>query len=1075
MRRLPGQAARSFARLLHTLAHVAMAVAVVGGLLLAAAAWRLSRGPVDLVWLTHRIEATVNADGGPTTLSIGSTALAWEGFARGVDRPLDLRLTDVRVTDAGGRRQVDVPRAEVSLSIGALLRGRVEPRGVELDGARLTLRRAADGTTSVDLGTLGETTDTDQPESEAVPATKGPSPVVALLAELARPATNDRGQARGMFSQLRRVRISDASVVIVDRQLEATWHAPHGDIDLKRRDEGGVDGTAALTLALGDQTATLAVVATLGTGAGETGTGQTSAGRTHLRIRLSPVAPAALARAAPKLAPLAGLDAPVSLEATLDLGATLQPERGRLTAHIGSGAARIGGSVVPIQDAALVVEGTPELISLQTARLALLGHDGGAPTVLQASGTVRHEAGRYAAALTLDLDQLDFADLGRLWPEDIGHNARVWLVGNITAGMARNGHVEASLEATDSLTDLALTSATGTLEGSGLTVHWLRPVPPIEDGAAVVRIVDPDTLDIAVSAGHQRSGKTGLTLKSGRMRITGMSQHDQYSTIQADITGPVPDTIALLKEPRLELLDKHPIELRDPAGDAAVTLTVTLPLDNKVTMDDIGIHAVSHLTGLHLGALVAGHDLDQGVLDLDATADGLTVKGHAQLAGIAAQLDAMMDFRTGPPTQVVQRVVASGRPGAGQLVAAGLDPNGTLFGEVPLKATYLQHRAGDAQVALEADFTPATLVVPPIGWRKPVGVPAKGTAVVLLDKDRLRGIERIAVDGDGLTLRGSARAAGGQIVAVQVDRAVFGRNDLQGSVQMPDRGPIAASLSGASIDLAPKLTAKSPKKEKSKGEPPAGPAWTLDAQFDRVLLAGDRMAAGVKVHVENDGRLTQVLHVNGRTGGTAPFAADIVPDRGVRTAAATAADAGALLRGLDVVRTMEAGTLSIKGRYDDGAVGHPLIGTALIDGFRVRGAPGLAKLLQAMTLYGLVDVLRGPGIGFEHLIAPFRYDDDGLTLDNARAFSPSLGLTAKGRIDLDDEQIDMEGTIVPAYFFNSLLGNIPLIGKLFSPEQGGGVFAAKYALRGPLDDPSVSVNPLSALTPGFLRNIFGLF
>ena len=189
----------------------------------------------------------------------------------------------------------------------------------------------------------------------------------------------------------------------------------------------------------------------------------------------------------------------------------------------------------------------------------------------------------------------------------------------------------------------------------------------------------------------------------------------------------------------------------------------------------------------------------------------------------------------------------------------------------------------------------------------------------------------------------------------------------------------------------------------------------------------------------------------------------------------SASDAGALLRGLDVVRTMEGGTLSIKGRYDDTAAGHPLTGTALIDGFRVRGATGLAKLLQAMTLYGLVDVLRGPGIGFEHLIAPFRFDDDGLTLNNARAFSPSLGLTAKGRIDTNSEQIDLEGTIVPAYFFNSLLGNIPLIGRLFSPEQGGGVFAARYSLRGPLDDPSVSVNPLSALTPGFLREIFGLF
>jgi hypothetical protein len=69
--------------------------------------------------------------------------------------------------------------------------------------------------------------------------------------------------------------------------------------------------------------------------------------------------------------------------------------------------------------------------------------------------------------------------------------------------------------------------------------------------------------------------------------------------------------------------------------------------------------------------------------------------------------------------------------------------------------------------------------------------------------------------------------------------------------------------------------------------------------------------------------------------------------------------------------------------------------------------------------------------------------------------------------------VEVEGTLVPAYFFNQLLGNIPLLGRLFSPERGGGVFAATYRVQGPLSDPTVTVNPLAALTPGFLRGIFG--
>jgi len=61
---------------------------------------------------------------------------------------------------------------------------------------------------------------------------------------------------------------------------------------------------------------------------------------------------------------------------------------------------------------------------------------------------------------------------------------------------------------------------------------------------------------------------------------------------------------------------------------------------------------------------------------------------------------------------------------------------------------------------------------------------------------------------------------------------------------------------------------------------------------------------------------------------------------------------------------------------------------------------------------------------------------------------------------------------VPAYTANSLLGDIPLIGDIFVGRRGEGVFALSYSVQGPFEKSQVSVNPLSALTPGFLRDIF---
>ncbi|HCX66711.1 MAG TPA: hypothetical protein DHK64_04020, partial [Rhodobiaceae bacterium] len=50
-----------------------------------------------------------------------------------------------------------------------------------------------------------------------------------------------------------------------------------------------------------------------------------------------------------------------------------------------------------------------------------------------------------------------------------------------------------------------------------------------------------------------------------------------------------------------------------------------------------------------------------------------------------------------------------------------------------------------------------------------------------------------------------------------------------------------------------------------------------------------------------------------------------------------------------------------------------------------------------------------------------------IRLNDARMSGPAIGLTMEGQIDRASDQIDMEGTLVPAYTINSFLGNVPLI------------------------------------------------
>jgi hypothetical protein len=220
----------------------------------------------------------------------------------------------------------------------------------------------------------------------------------------------------------------------------------------------------------------------------------------------------------------------------------------------------------------------------------------------------------------------------------------------------------------------------------------------------------------------------------------------------------------------------------------------------------------------------------------------------------------------------------------------------------------------------------------------------------------------------------------------------------------------------------------------------------------------------------------EALSLRGRTArGGGGFTAELrALGQAGRRIEASAEDGGALLRALDITGAVAGGRLSLRAEQADRRAGTPLSGVAEIDDFALRDAPAIGRLLQAMTLFGLVDALRsGEGLVFARAVVPFNLTPDALHIQEARAFSASLGLTAPGRIGRAPAILDIEGTIVPAYMLNAAMGNIPILGRLFSPEAGGGIFAATFRAQGSTSDPQVTVNPLAALTPGFLRGLFG--
>lgn len=165
---------------------------------------------------------------------------------------------------------------------------------------------------------------------------------------------------------------------------------------------------------------------------------------------------------------------------------------------------------------------------------------------------------------------------------------------------------------------------------------------------------------------------------------------------------------------------------------------------------------------------------------------------------------------------------------------------------------------------------------------------------------------------------------------------------------------------------------------------------------------------------------------------------------------------------------MRGGRLNIQAlrQADKKIVGH-----AKIRNFSVHNTPILAKLLTVASFSGIVNLLTGEGLNFSHFDAPFTYENQVLSVKDGRAFGNVMGISGSGSYDRYYNELNVKGLFAPAYSLNTLLGKIPLVGNLLSGKDGT-VFAANYEITGNINDPKISYNPLSALSPNSLKEMF---
>jgi hypothetical protein len=407
---------------------------------------------------------------------------------------------------------------------------------------------------------------------------------------------------------------------------------------------------------------------------------------------------------------------------------------------------------------------------------------------------------------------------------------------------------------------------------------------------------------------------------------------------------------------------------------------------------------------------------------------------------------------------------------------------GAIEGTAGVDVRVIESAGGERSIEARADLKDLAVAFKPLGWSKARGGAGAAEVSLRLKHDAVTAIPSFAVAAGDLAIKGRAAYAadGSGLDRIEVDPVRYGRTDARLVVRQRTDGGWDLDVRGASFDFGP-LWSEVLRGGKSAPEEDAAAALKLGILFalDRVWMGENRSFEGVQGAFRHDGRRWRSAEAEGRVGAKgSPFAFAVRPsaDETKRVLTLKAADAGAMLRALDFYDNMVGGTLEISGDYLDLDPGEPLAGRVVARDYRVVNAPLLARLLSVAALTGILDELKGEGLNFAALDLPFVQTEGLLELKEARAFGASLGFTAAGKIYTDADIMDLGGTIVPAYAVNSLLGNLPVVGTLFTGgEKGGGVFAATFRMTGPREDPNIAINPISTLAPGFLRNLFGIF
>ena len=184
----------------------------------------------------------------------------------------------------------------------------------------------------------------------------------------------------------------------------------------------------------------------------------------------------------------------------------------------------------------------------------------------------------------------------------------------------------------------------------------------------------------------------------------------------------------------------------------------------------------------------------------------------------------------------------------------------------------------------------------------------------------------------------------------------------------------------------------------------------------------------------------------------------------------TSPDLGQVLRSYGYDR-MRGGRARLEGTVDYRPQGAPFEGQITVEDTMFSQVPWLVKLVSFASVKGLVGMGSEQTVVIDRVVATVASRPPStIEVKNMVARGPQLGLTLEGTIDRASDALDLRGTVIPSYYFlNEGADRIPVIGNIIGFATAGALQAVTFNVTGTRAEPVVTVQPLSSMAPGVIR------